>query len=391
MRIFFICLIIGICILQSCHRRTNSFYAEGIVPIKLDFNKTPESIHDIGLITNVEIISLNTPYDNIIIGEICRVIRFNDRLYLLDRFQTRSVFIFDINGNFINVISNFGQGPGEYLQLRDIFIDKSDSTLNLLGRMDRKIFKYDLDGRELLEVIPTPKVFSSIVRTRYGYAAHTEWTQDFNNPHNLWLLDKNLEIKGSYLEIEQLFESRSHASVYNFSSYKGNYYYIAPFFDYYIYSIDSEGITVRYVFDLGRLQLPNSVRRRANQEMLADLGRRYLSFRNFQKTENHLIVSVVHQAQNLLGVYNRNSGRRHIARLAAYEGRYLFGFGRIISFDENTIYSLLDAEKIREIWLGRNEWNNFEETHPEQVRNLRERFSYIDEEDNPFLIMHTIN
>ena len=375
--------------LQSCNNHSYASSADNAKVIRINFDQTPECIHTIGLIDSLKIISLNTPYDNIIIGEIDKVVRFDDKLYLLDIRQTRSVFIFNTNGDFINVISNFGQGPGEYLQLNDIFINRADSTLNLLCRIGQRLFVYDLTGKNLLRIEAMPKPFSRITRMKNGYAADMgNWRANRQLPYSLWLLCDTLSIVSYHVRINPLFESRGIGGMQHFSYFQDHTYFIA-LFDYNVYSISNTGeVEVKYRFDLGALTLTERRLRRysrGNTDLLVLLNR-YRTIEKFQETQNHLITQVLHRGQFLLGIYNKNTEQVRIAELTSYIGRYWFSFGRIVSFDENTIYSLLDAERVRRIWLGEDEWgNNFAETHPEQVRNLQERFAYIDEEDNPHI------
>ena len=73
----------------------------------------------------------------------------------MDANKTRTVYIYDLSGKYINKISKYGQGPDEYLQLADLYIDPTDASLNVATRIDRKIMKFDLDGKQLRKVIGT--------------------------------------------------------------------------------------------------------------------------------------------------------------------------------------------------------------------------------------------
>ncbi len=102
--------------------------------ISMDFSQQSISVHEIGLIRDVEIYNLNADVDEALFGEINKLIRHNNRLYLADYRKTMSVFVYDTSGAYINTISAYGQGPAEYYQLTDIFVDPIDHTLNLVSR-----------------------------------------------------------------------------------------------------------------------------------------------------------------------------------------------------------------------------------------------------------------
>ena len=79
-----------------------------------------------------------------------------------------------------------------------------------------------------------------------------------------------------------------------------------------------------------------------------------------------------------------------MAKPSSYSDKYLISFGKIIGMDENAIYSLVAAESVNKIIVGKDKYNDFESMYPVQVKNLREKFKgvSISEEDNPFLLIH---
>ena len=72
--------------------------------IEFDLNKQHVNIHDVGLISDIAIVNLAN--EEVILGEINKVIKKYDRIYILDKNKTHSVFIYDNSGNLINFISN---------------------------------------------------------------------------------------------------------------------------------------------------------------------------------------------------------------------------------------------------------------------------------------------
>ncbi len=391
MRNIFYLVIISFCLLHGCKDKPGRDSSGEMITVKLDFQKDLKSIHDIGLIKDVEVINLDC--DEVIIGEIGKVIRFDTIIYLMDKSQNRNIYLFNLEGDFMNVISNYGNGPEEYVQLTDMFIDPGDSTLNIVSRVDNKLFKYDLRGEKLLAIQKTPKSFTSMMKTDNGYMAYmANWIQDPEEPYNIWLMNENLEIREHFFEIDKTLGSRSHSDGYVFSVYRDIYYYITPM-DYHIYVIADDHVEAKYSFDLGRLQLPDvSKAEIMNDDKRRELVNKYVyRFYNFQETENHLVVHFIFQGQNLLGVYNKKEKEANIVELSAYEGKYFFSFGNIIGFDEETIYTTVEASKMKRMWDGKDEYNNFEEKYPEQIDNLRKKFKTIREDGNPFLVMYSIN
>ncbi len=385
---FYLIIIVFHSLLQGCN---NKKHLEESLIIELDFQKEMKSVHAINLIKDVDIISLDC--QEVLIGKIDKVIKFDTIIYLMDKQQNRSIYLFNLQGDFIRSISNYGRGPKEYIQLTDMFIDPADSSLNVLSRIDNKLFKYDLSGEELRVIEQMPKSFTSMNKSDKGYIAYMgNYGQDETKPYNLWLLNENLETTDYYFEIDKIWESRNIMGISVFSDYKKMSYYITPM-DYNIYKITDKGIEIKYTFDLGKMQWPKvNEADITNDAKFFQLRNEFLfSFYDFQETENHLIVSLAHQGQYLLAVYNKETKKTNIAKLEPYENKYLFSFGEIIGFDENTIYTVNEAWGIKRIWDGKDQYNNFEEKYPTQVKNLRNKFDTIREDGNPFLITYSIN
>lgn len=71
--------------------------------------------------------------ENSIIGNIDRVLRHDDRIFILDREKARSVFCFDGSGNFLFRLGKLGRGPGEYPDLLDMVLDPIANHIGILG------------------------------------------------------------------------------------------------------------------------------------------------------------------------------------------------------------------------------------------------------------------
>jgi hypothetical protein len=356
--------------------------------IKLDFKAEKTNVHEIGLINNIKLLKLECDE---VIGEIRKVVRHNDRLYLMDN-QTSSVFIFDTTGVYISHIAKRGQGPEEYLQLKDIYVDPADATLNLVSRADRKILKYDSDGQHLLKVNRTPKSFSYISIINDGYLGYMDNDiEDPVKPYNIWSVSTDGKVKDHFIEIDKSWNSRSFSSINFLSKYKEFTYYIAPM-DYHIYAFRNGELSVPYEFDLGDLAWPEDKKDSREYDRIKDsdylqFQRLIRSFNDFQETNNHLITRFATEGQGLLGVYNKQSKKTCIAEKNSSYKEYPLPFGNIICFDEQAIYTYIDASSMRHYWIG----ENIKDRYPEQLKRLRQRFENIDEEDNPFLVIYSIN
>ena len=90
-----------------------------------------------------------------LIGNSTKLQIFEDRIYVLDRFSAKKVFIFDMQGKLLKVIDDQGGGPKEYSQLGDMYINEDTREL-IIADLRGKYVHYNLNGEWLrsTSVIP---------------------------------------------------------------------------------------------------------------------------------------------------------------------------------------------------------------------------------------------
>jgi hypothetical protein len=355
------------------------------ITIKIDLDKDPIDIQDAGLIDKMEIINLDC--DEAVFGEIKKIIRYENRIYLMDDRQTHSIFIYDTLGHYINKLEKRGQGPGEYAQLTDIFINSHDRTLNIVGRADRKILKYDLDGKRFLEVKRLPKAFTEFTMNGdeyFGYMAN--WAENPKKRYNLWtLFSDNIRLKNYFFEIDKTWNSISFGDGTVFSQYGNKTYYITNM-DFNIYSINNDTAFIAYTFDLGSHAWPKAYREREQYEKLIQDNKYVNRFYRFQETNNHLITEFIYYGVTLVCVYDKRTKEVQVTITQMNNQEYFMPFGHIIGFDEKSIYTLVEAEHMKFYWEGKNM-----PEHGEQIKRLREKIGPVREDGNPYLLIYTIN
>jgi len=116
-----ITLIILVILLQfSCakEKALNSEGAEAIDIVLSSENQAEMSDH----LRIEKALKLETTEESLI-GNIDKIIKKKDRIYILDRLVAKALFVFDTEGTFLFKISNIGKGPGEFLSPNDFFID----------------------------------------------------------------------------------------------------------------------------------------------------------------------------------------------------------------------------------------------------------------------------
>jgi hypothetical protein len=147
-----------------------------------DFYDTVDSIRTIPLETT----------DEALIGQITQLFIVKNTLFVADFYQTKSIFAFDLQGNFLYKIHKMGIGPGEYKSINTVHIDENGISIN--DWLSWKIIKYDLRGNLLFEkkVEPHPEDFIEMDNNEMIFAYNTYSEQ---TPYRLVFTDSLLNWK----------------------------------------------------------------------------------------------------------------------------------------------------------------------------------------------------
>ena len=380
-------LVLGlVSVLSSCKSKTK----EDVMDIKVSVSgDNTVSIHSLNLIQAIDIVPLLS--DDDFVGNIDKIVSCDTLLYLMDR-DNQMVWVYDVHGQHISTINKKGHGADEYVQLTDIFIDKENETLNLLSRTEKKLLLFDLSGKNFLGQKKLPKTFTSMTKVPGGYVGYMgNYSEDERQSDNLWVLNDRLEILGSGDPIDTKLESRHRTDMRPLSNYKDKCHCINQM-KRDVLLADDINIQKFCQFDFGNMNLPELTEEDVNDpRRMFEFSNSYImGFDYFQETDEHLIALCLYQGQEVLIVYDKNSQEAKLATLDVDEKEYLLGFGYVRGMDEQHIYTVQSPDVVYSVYEGGNQYNNFEETHPKQVANLRRKLGDLQKNDNPFIMIYSI-
>ena len=109
-----------------------------------------QKVHLDELLDSVYYVKLETN-NKCLIGNVDKIIAIKNRLIIIERLNEKSVLMFSDNGSFLTEISRTGKGPGEYISLSDVTVDKNKDEIVLFDGKRRKRLFFDLDGKFLRE------------------------------------------------------------------------------------------------------------------------------------------------------------------------------------------------------------------------------------------------
>jgi hypothetical protein len=124
---YFTTIFICLCVFSSCKQKKTeketNLEEPAIYTIDLDNIKIIDTFKMSSIFEKARAIILEET-DYSLIGSIDKLQIFSNYIFVLDGSIARKMFIFNRkDGRYLRHIGSFGQGPGEYLEVRDFCID----------------------------------------------------------------------------------------------------------------------------------------------------------------------------------------------------------------------------------------------------------------------------
>lgn len=155
-------------VFASCRQRKDAaFCGVPVINVPLDRKDNPALFDSIFRFSHYIVLETN---DKSLIRHIGKIVFAGDDIYVLDDRENK-ILVFDENGKYIRQHSHLGQGPGEYLSLRDFQV-KGD-TLFLLDRLGAKLLAYGTND-SLLQVKEVEKAKGFYLFGNGSYALNME-------------------------------------------------------------------------------------------------------------------------------------------------------------------------------------------------------------------------
>lgn len=171
---------------------------------------------------------------------------YNDTVYVFDS-SLNSLYIFGIDGKYINKIHRVGQGPEEYILVYDFLVNQYDNTIELLNPMGT-IHKYRMDGtfvrRDDLPKPPMNYRYFELLDKEY-YAV---WSMVQNDENSLNILtSENYQNFGGYFPHSGMWGAFGRAVFY---LYNDSLYYYECMANK-VYHLTQDGYQTVYEWDFG--------------------------------------------------------------------------------------------------------------------------------------------
>lgn len=139
-------LIVVMSFLCSCSRSSTNETSNVDSVIEIDlFSETKSTVKGLSdFAKNIEYIPLQTTKSSLIGPNPLKIIKTNNRIYILNSGFDAEILCFDVNGKFLFKINNKGRGPQEYDFVTDFDVSSDNRNLAILSSSTRKFLTYGI-------------------------------------------------------------------------------------------------------------------------------------------------------------------------------------------------------------------------------------------------------
>jgi hypothetical protein len=176
----------------------------------IDINKAEEKdvFHLSDIVEKVRPIRLEET-DYALIGEIDKIQAFDNNIFVLDAYIAKKLFVYDMNGKYIQQIGAMGQGPDEYMGVLSFCIDTDKKEIYLLDYWKYRLLKYRIEDGKLLDKINLPHdiSYSDLVYVEnniYMCITHDNYEE---NDNLLFKIDLKTKKITEYLSAGEIFNT----------------------------------------------------------------------------------------------------------------------------------------------------------------------------------------
>jgi hypothetical protein len=281
------------------------------IEVDLDTNIGEKNVFDIA--ASLTMLRLEEDDENPI-GFIDKMIISRTRIYILDSQRAKSLFIYDRDGNFKNIIYHVGNGPGEYTYPKDFDIEKGTENIIIMDGNQRKLLYYTKDGNFISDLSLKNSFVNSFCTTDKNVLILDKgnFISDESNNY-IRIIDNKGGIIKELLSVPEYLKEITISPRNPLQKLQDTILYL-PSLSNEVYQIVDNQIALRYQFDFGK-SWPGKIffekeKGKHPLQITQDLvNDKYVSFLNFLESKDVIHANFYWDGDDKLFsyYYNKNS------------------------------------------------------------------------------------
>lgn len=328
--------------------------------------------------------------DEATLGGIDRLEIQDSIIYILDRYKTKSLKAFDMNGKFLYRIGSNGEGPGEYTEPTDFMI--SENEIIIFDQFQLKLIFFDLKKNfKYSKKVP----FLFLKFYLFSPNDYVYYSIDSENDHLLSITDYSIFKSDSnfILKNKAFYRPKNkYISFYNecnFTPSGKEILYHYPF-DNTIFSLNNMNqIHMKYSINFKNKTLPKELLLQENESKFkkeVSKGEYLIFSGSYYELENYFYFLVQKENMDYHIIYNKEGNNLKLGNLIKNDIIPILPFMRIKYSFDNTLVGYFNPHEIIARIDGADK-NDLYDKLGEKSMNILSRFNM---DDNPYLVFFNL-
>lgn len=318
------------------------------------------------------------------IGVVDKIVVNNKFIYILDKYKTKSLKRFDIDGKYVTSYGTIGPGPNEQNELTDFIV--SNNNIIIYDQFKCKLYFYEIDGK-FIRTKPTSYIFSSFFRTKNNdYLIHT---LDADNTHIHRILNYSIIKADTNFVVKSINAYRAYnkytsvTSKNNLNRFNNNFYYHEPLNDT-IFSIRDDGkLLIDYIFDFTKFKLDNKYKLKENKDKFLKIWKsedKALFFGDYVATTNFLFYTFTMKGLGYRGIYSKLSKKNIVSSTVFDDINYSVPLNNISTCLGDTLIGSVSSDYLLHnySYYSKDEWmKHVDASYVDLMSNLNKGDNYV--------------
>lgn len=315
--------------------------------------------------------------DSVLIAGVDKIDIVDSTLYLLDR-RGFTVWVYTMDGKYLNKIDHRGRGAGEYLSCADMCVS---DNIKILDRSGQKIEIYDLQGnhQKTVSIGQISNAFYACNDDQYWLftKGNDMYTKYANSKLSYNLFYVNKDQKRGFIPYNKYIDNLYSEDVFNYSRVLDELLFWSPRRDT-IYSLRNGNAISKYFVDFGKNRIPLELYKNIEIKDKPE----FASILNCLQSEKYLFLNYSHENRVKFFITDKVSKKIN---------------GRTLINDTDGISLLLCTPKYiinDQLLFVRHAYeivNQINDPKNSKYKDKYSCFSDLKETDNPVLIFGKLN
>ena len=301
-------------------------------------------------------------------GEIHKIIFYNDKIYISDSRKAKAVFIYNKKGELLSTINRIGRGAEEYTSLADFNIDKLTQNIYILDSQLRKILIYDDNGVFLKDIKLDFIASSFLIMDKYivfDKFNMMERNQNGMVNNNILMCNRMGKIINSFLSIDKDLQYYSMGPINGLKEKNNNTIsYLPPISNYiYTFDINQNRLINQLHIDFGKnWPKPSLFKKKVHPAKIVNLmtDKNLINFLNYSENSNFMCFGFYRGKDKIIGFVSKNDQTYNFYNA----NEAIFELLPLSVDNDGNFVNVIYPEAIEN-------WEKFELSVPENVKNSK--------------------